>query len=662
MGKKGQQIRGQQILLLNYSMKFSLIILILFNITFSYLVKPINGQELNHIHILFEWEQQPDVNLYNLQVSGDSFFDNIIIDIIQSETVYIEKEFINWNNNYYWRICPIYNNQTNRDCTESSQFFIRQNILVNLDVEIYNDSLIQDGLVMYNSVNGPFKGSGVIDKFGNEIWSSDKFKVNHINDVGQIYGMDAISGQGIQFNYDENILWSTPEGLPLDGHEIKQLPNGNYMSFVWDVYELGPIPLGDWTDDFQSLGYIADGITEEILWLGLRLVEWDQETKEEVWSWNPFDYFTIQDHDLYGGIWWEAYFEGFFDWVHSNAFHFDDEGFIYVSHRHLSRITKIDYITGDIIWNMGLPQEYNTGDNNICTDLRFSFQHNIQLLNDGSFLFFDNGNISHFVNEDEYPTTRIRRIRVLDNSFCETLWEYELPQNLYGSAGGSVQLLDNGNYSIYTFGDGGNDGRCNLLEITPDKQIIWKVSTGTNESVWYRSYKIPSIHPNAFSVLAKNYEYIINEQDTISAIKLDSESLKFFITNHSGYDHSYKYILRDIDENLYEEIESELNIPAYQSQIISFESNEIEHGSTNIILSIWPKQHIYARKDLDFLVFLDAIIGDVNGDGGNNILDIILIINMILGNSAIDIIGDINEDEFINILDIIDLVNIILDT
>ena len=75
--------------------------------------------------------------------------------------------------------------------------------------------------------------------------------------------------------------------------------------------------------------------------------------------------------------------------MHSNAFHFDEEeSVIYVSHRHLSRISKIAYPSGEVIWNMGLPAEYNTGENNICTDLGFSFQHNIQLLDDGSLLIF----------------------------------------------------------------------------------------------------------------------------------------------------------------------------------------------------------------------------------------------------------------------------------
>ena len=644
-------------------MKTLIKILCLFSLAFSDLLKPDNGI-LRTTHVLFEWDQEPDAIEYNIQASNSNSFNNLYIDTNTTSIVHIEKNAFDWGNNVYWRVRPIYDDGSMSDWIDTRYFSIGSSMLQNLNVDIYNDNLIQDGLIMYNSVAGPFIGSGVIDKFGNEIWSSDKFKVNHINNMGQIYGMDAINGQGIgiQFNYDENILWSTPEGLPVDGHEIKQLPNGNYMSFVWDVYELGPIPIGDWTDDFQNSGYEADGITDEILWLGLRLVEWDKETKQEMWSWNPFNYFTMDDHDLYGGMWWAAYFNGYFDWLHSNAFHFDgEEEVIYVSHRHLSRITKLDYQTGDVVWNMGLPAEYNTGDNNICTDLRFSFQHNIQLLDDGTLLFFDNGNISQLVNEDEYPTTRIRRIRVIDDSYCEIIWEYELPNDLYGSAGGSVQLLDNGNYSIYTLGSGGNDGQCDLLEITSDKEMIWKASTENNESVWYRSYKIPSIHPSAFSVITDNYQSLENnDEETIDAIKLEGGLVSFLITNHSGYDHSYQYKFKDIDSDWFEEVESEIVVSSYQSAELSFEAIQTSEEGTNIILSIWPKHHIYARKDLEFLVISNSIIGDINGDGGINVLDIILVINMILDNSDVDINSDINGDGILNILDVVALVQIVL--
>ena len=52
-------------------------------------------------------------------------------------------------------------------------------------------------------------------------------------------------------------------------------------------------------------------------------------------------------------------------------------------------------------------------------------------------------------------------------------------------------------------------------------------------------------------------------------------------------------------------------------------------------------------------------LGDLNGDGQLNILDLVTLANLILA-EAYDEIADFNEDEQLNILDIVILVNIIL--
>ena len=55
-----------------------------------------------------------------------------------------------------------------------------------------------------------------------------------------------------------------------------------------------------------------------------------------------------------------------------------------------------------------------------------------------------------------------------------------------------------------------------------------------------------------------------------------------------------------------------------------------------------------------------AILGDMNGDEILNVLDVVIIVNMALGNVEIDLIGDLNNDGGINILDVVILTNIIL--
>jgi hypothetical protein len=256
----------------------------------------------------------------------------------------------------------------------------------------------------------------------------------------------------------------------------------------------------------------------------------------------------MADFDNHGSTWTEAYMDLEYDWTHANAFFFDEiENVIYVSFRHLSRITKIDYLTGDVIWNMGLPTPYMaTGDEQICSELLFSFQHNIQKLDNGNLLFLDNGNLSNQLFEIDDPVSRVLEINVIDDNSCDIIWEYVMPPNLFGTGSGSVQRLDNGNTLIYTAGNGLGDPECTIMEVTPDQEIVWKYISDPEES-WYRAYRVPSLHSSAFSVTVDNYKTTeIDGIQTEGVLFSDSvSSVTFQINNESGYDQSFYYDLSD---------------------------------------------------------------------------------------------------------------------
>ena len=57
----------------------------------------------------------------------------------------------------------------------------------------------------------------------------------------------------------------------------------------------------------------------------------------------------------------------------------------------------------------------------------------------------------------------------------------------------------------------------------------------------------------------------------------------------------------------------------------------------------------------------DQIPGDMNTDGGINVLDIVLISNLIFINEY-DETGDVNMDGILNVLDIVLLINVIIGT
>ena len=74
----------------------------------------------------------------------------------------------------------------------------------------------------------------------------------------------------------------------------------------------------------------------------------------------------------------------------------------------------------------------------------------------------------------------------------------------------------------------------------------------------------------------------------------------------------------------------------------------------------WPGYSASAIWEF-FSIYISSLLGDVNDDGVINILDIIQLVNIILGIENYNSMADVNSDGIINVLDIIMLVNLILE-
>ena len=641
----------------------------IFSISYGQLLVPENFAQLNTLHVLFKWEQIPNATEYNIQISNSNSFNNnsIIRDTNIFIPLYIEKDFIEWEDTFFWRVRPIYENDEGAWIGQR-RFFVLEN-KVDVNLTYINPDSTQSGLTIFGD-DGQLL-TGVYDESGRCIWHDGDLDVmmNYVNEYGQIFGFSGNNWPnrtGIEFNYFNDIIWRGPNGVFIDGHEFKQIPNNNYMGFV-EEFRQGPIPIGEWTSLYQALGYEADGVTNEFPWLGNKLVEWDRETKEVIWSWDPFDYFSFDEYDIYGGTWY--YSTDVHDWMHSNAFYFDqNQNSIYMSHRHLSRITKIDYPSGEIEWIMGLPCPYmNNCENHICTNLEFSFQHHISVAENGNLLFFDNGNMSDILNDIDSPQSRALELRVNENNECEIVWEYFLPEDLFGPFHGSVQRLENDNYLINSagmYGTGDHGGT--IIEVTNSKNIV-SVSVpelNSNMFPWganvysYRAYRIPSLYPNAFSVLMNDYKTVENE----NLIDSENNQISFTIFNESSYNQPFKINFQDLDNLLFEDIDTIININSLSNHTLTISSLNNNISSTNINVNIYPVHHSYDYYENELHVNITNILnGDLNLDEIINILDIIVLINNILNSIYIQN-GDMNNDGIINILDIVLLVNIILDS
>ena len=133
--------------------KIFIITSLLFSISNAELITPQNGDRLNYRHVLFEWSQLPSVDAYNLQASNQLNFNNLLLDIYEESTVYIDKDNFDWNGNYFWRVRPILNIASDEEFTygdwsDVSNFSIGGVLYYPLDVDIYEDNLLEDGFVL----------------------------------------------------------------------------------------------------------------------------------------------------------------------------------------------------------------------------------------------------------------------------------------------------------------------------------------------------------------------------------------------------------------------------------------------------------------------------------------------------------------------------------
>ena len=570
-----------------------LTIFLAFSFIYGGLITPEDGATLNHIHVLFEWEQIPEADHYQIQINEDSDFSNPIVNTDDNTLAYIEKDALDWNSTYYWRTRPVYTSGSSGSWTDSFSFTTGSSLSSTI-ATIIDESQNQSGVTVFGAFFNYF--SAAVDQTGKEIWNSgdNDFVYYSTSDVGDVFGCYLLPGAennlpGIEISFRGEIIWEEPNDEFLH-HDIIRLPNGNYLGIV-ETSSLGPIPIGGWTASFQGLGFQADGVTVEFPWVGDKLVEWDKDTKDVVWSWSVFDHFNMLDYDQYGGTWTEAYLSLHYDWTHVNAVIFDEEeSDIYISTRHLSRITKIDYPSGEVLWNLG--HQMTSGDVNMGTDIGFSFQHSLQKLENGNILTFDNGNLAPEFRGTDEPVSRAIEISV-NGSDASLVWSYELPTELFGFASGNTQKLENGNVLITTVGGGGRS-----LEVNLAGSLIWEglYNLSLPDGAVYRAHRIPGLFPAAYSVMIDNF--MESGDDVGVYMPIGSSDISFTLHNEGSYPLVLSYHLND-NEGWFESQTTELILEPNSTETISFTGNvSVANGGNPIILTVVPIHHPERSKTI----------------------------------------------------------------
>lgn len=232
-------------------------------------------------------------------------------------------------------------------------------------------------------------------------------------------------------------------GYDTDVHELRLLPNGHALLMAYDPQIV----------DMSRI--VPKGFPEATV-LGLIIQEIDREG-DVVFQWRSWDHFRILDAV---GI---PFSRATIDYVHGNSLDVGPDGNILLSSRHMSEVTKISRMTGDILWRLG-------GKNNqfrfINDPIGFSYQHDARWLPGAHITLFDNGTFHSppFSRAVEYEMDEERMTAKL-------VWSYRHDPDVFGFAAGSVQRLSNGNTLI-----GWGFATPTLTEVTPGGREVMELS------------------------------------------------------------------------------------------------------------------------------------------------------------------------------------------
>ncbi len=590
---------------------------------------PENGTALNYTQVFFRWDQIPEVDSYQFMIQNMETGEEIDLNLLQNSVLL--TEFIDWNTTYTWLICGLFYDGSAPFCSEIYSFDINPlpDYFPDVNVSMYDESLYQDGITIMDFESLNFSGS--LDSYGNPIWFADKenfeqrFVFTQFLSNGNMVGFGP--GVGYEIDLNGNIVFQTPPTVNSLHHHITKTSNNTYFLISATV------------EDQYCPEECNEMLPDEIPWQGDTFREFDQDGNE-IWSWNTFDYYDLMDYNPYYVEIYNGNLE--MDWTHSNSVFFDENsGSIFISVRNLSRITKIDYLSGELVWNMGDADFMN--EIYFDQELNFSQQHSVQVLDNGNLLFFDN---HRYLNPE---LSRCIEVAYDESNYsAEIVWEHVLPAELFSGSRGECDRLANGS-TLITAGRTGN-----TLEVSPDNNIIWQLEVenmGFDVSM-YRSARILNLHPIAFSIEIDEYVGNVEEAFVEPADGMITANIY-----SSGWGEGlYIYSLQNASEE--EMISGSVEMQPFQNALLALDVSSLP--SSTYSLQVYPDYAPERLQTFEFSLHGSIFLGDMNSDGELNVLDIVILANLILADDDFNPTGDLNQDGDQNILDIVNLVNLIL--
>jgi hypothetical protein len=431
------------------------------------LVTPSDRAKLSTMQILFDWLTDDNADHYELElireISGQSAsgWDKKLISV--DNPPLILSHIFDFGQSYVWRVRTVSEEGTARSWSGGFRFSLKElPTLPSLEITRNKPLLTEPGLTLFHKFAVDNLGKVVL--FHQPEGPGPRWNIELLPNGNLLYIADGYIQEASLCG--EEVVFRSPEGDY--HHDVRPMPGGGYLALQHDHREL---PL--------------DG--ETMKWWGDRLVHLNPDGSVK-WSWSVFDHLSPDDidpdHAELGQL------TGFFDWTHVNScVYLPHEEAVVISIRNLSRIIKIDYNSGEIIWSVG--KRLASGEAAMGDGL-FDSQHAASILTNGHLLLYDNRGNDLTLDPSNSRVLEIAFDNPQNPNSTSVAWRYNLPY--FASIYGDADRLANGNTLITGAPKADPDRR--IHEVTADGTTVWELRTNMG---LYRAERIKSLYPNVFS-------------------------------------------------------------------------------------------------------------------------------------------------------------------
>jgi len=552
-------------------------------------ILPEPGTRLNFTQIMFEHPRVVGADAYVIEVIADengNTFEHPLVRHQDSATAAMLRVF-DFGKKYAWRYTGLKEGKPT-GWKGPYQFEIIEGGYVNKNFyrsKVTNNDSASNagGLIIYD------KARCIVDRAGDFVWfwpqdtanslsNAKRDSANSLNrdlritPAGTITLINALRNE--EWDLNGHVLWQLPERITWEGeshytkfnanHCFRKLESGNFMVLNRrNVVERVPGNGGKNEVNQTARGMIAYEVLQEF-----------DRKGNMVWQWSSEGYFN--DAEL------QKMIEGRPDsglfmttpGGHINAFDVDEQnGFVYISFRNVSRIIKLNKKTGEVVCSWGEHMTYNGAPN---ADGFFCKQHGAVLMRNGNIGVFDNRDPRAVATGGEPYSSVVIFTQPTAKSNSKVVWKYDFKQDNLSVRGGNVDELKNGNLLVCM-------GMINkVYEITPNKRIVWTAEIERRKDVNGNWFPFPVDRAHYTSSLYPCYFTIQTSCDTLTKAQ---RSFQLKVFNVGSDEDSYKVDISSASGNYKMQLTT-ASVAGFKSLNIPLSPGPIQEGKDKIAITV----------------------------------------------------------------------------